>query len=149
MRKLPECMTLISEWWMEEDKTWLLLLSFKFVAWDNRGPKVKLALSLKSDTLTRITAPLLPVVFVPHFKDPSSINQSWWGQFFCSHSTACLDFPDLQFAATRCYSCICQRTRAIQGWPQSKGHLKRPQISRERPFPWKRWEMGESRGTAE
>lgn len=139
----------LNDGWRETKPDYYYFLLSFFFAWDNRGPKVKLALSFKSDTLARITAPLLPVVFVPHLKDPASINQIWWGLFFCSHSTACFDFPDLRFVATRCCSSICQSTRAIQGWPRSKGHLKRPQISRERPFPWKRWEMGESRGTAE
>lgn len=60
--KWEECMALISEWWMEGDKTGLILLSFKCVAWDNRAPKVKLALNLIP--WLEHPPPLLLVVFV-------------------------------------------------------------------------------------
>lgn len=84
-------------------------------------PKVKLALSFKSDTLTRITAPLLPVVFAAHFKDPWSINQTWWGLFFCSHPTACFDVPDLRFVATRCYLASARGRERFKADPRVKG----------------------------
>lgn len=52
----------------EGDKTSLLLLSFKDVAWDSSVRKVNLALNLKSDTLTRITDLF---IWFPHCKDYS------------------------------------------------------------------------------